>query len=559
MSLERIVSFQSWANDHPGDRLPSDRLDSQFDLHANAINALEQRIDKLLRADGKLNHGLITPESIPESLFDAIVLRILDEARAERRAAEQALAEIRYRQEDIWRRLEDAKVFVRETGRDFSRNLALLENVVAIQEDIDARLVPLTEAAERSTATLTESENTVTLTAAAAENWADVSMHWAEHMPDTLPANILATNAITGDHWSSRWWANQAAAAVGGFLFHYYLGPYPDPPLTLPNGQPVQPGMIYFDTDSGQMYVWNGSAWVSFNTPTAARTNALFYAATDGQTVFPLTVSDLYGRTVALDPTKNQGVVVFVNGARLTPTAGGFATGDYSLNLATSTITIAAPVSLNSIVGVDVLRDPLDMAVVGSVTTQKLKTFVFDGVATVFALLTAAGGAVSPIITSSIQLAIVVDGVVQEPGVDFTLSGGGTTVTFNEAPRADAKNFVVYYQPAVGSGSTTTVDWIDITGKPATFPPTLPIAQSGITNLVSDLAGKAPTVHTHTTAQVTGLDTALLGKEPSITAGASTLFWAGNKTWQKSFVQLTQAAYDALGTKDANTLYVVVG
>lgn len=33
--------------------------------------------------------------------------------------------------------------------------------------------------------------------------------------------------------------------------------------------------------------------------------------------------------------------------------------------------------------------------------------------------------------------------------------------------------------------------WDDIQGKPATFPPTLPIAQSGVTNLVSELALKA--------------------------------------------------------------------
>ena len=34
--------------------------------------------------------------------------------------------------------------------------------------------------------------------------------------------------------------------------------------------------------------------------------------------------------------------------------------------------------------------------------------------------------------------------------------------------------------------------WADITGTPATFPPTLPIAQSSVTNLVSDMALKAP-------------------------------------------------------------------
>ena len=40
---------------------------------------------------------------------------------------------------------------------------------------------------------------------------AQVSIEWAEHMPDTIPPNVLAVTAISGDHWSSRWWANKAA------------------------------------------------------------------------------------------------------------------------------------------------------------------------------------------------------------------------------------------------------------------------------------------------------------------------------------------------------------
>jgi hypothetical protein len=37
---------------------------------------------------------------------------------------------------------------------------------------------------------------------------------WAEYMPDELPADTLAGTGITGDHYSARWWANQAALTV---------------------------------------------------------------------------------------------------------------------------------------------------------------------------------------------------------------------------------------------------------------------------------------------------------------------------------------------------------
>ena len=39
---------------------------------------------------------------------------------------------------------------------------------------------------------------------ATSADYAQVSIEWAEHLPDTIPPNILATsNAISGEHWSS--------------------------------------------------------------------------------------------------------------------------------------------------------------------------------------------------------------------------------------------------------------------------------------------------------------------------------------------------------------------
>jgi hypothetical protein len=68
---------------------------------------------------------------------------------------------------------------------------------------------------------------------------------------------------------------------------------------------------------------------------------------------------------------------------------------------------------------------------------------------------------------------------------------------------AETANLFVWYEDSTsgqwviavnpgGVAQGTPTDWANITGKPATFPPTVPIAQSDVTTLTADLAAKAP-------------------------------------------------------------------
>lgn len=54
----------------------------------------------------------------------------------------------------------------------------------------------------------------VTATSTALETYVQLGQAWAEHMPGTIPPNLLSEMAVTGDHWSSRFWAHQAALVV---------------------------------------------------------------------------------------------------------------------------------------------------------------------------------------------------------------------------------------------------------------------------------------------------------------------------------------------------------
>lgn len=107
-------------------------------------------------------------------------------------------------------------------------------------------------------------------------DWAEVSAEWAEHMPDTIPPNILAVMGVTGDHWSSRWWAHRALEIVEnlgadtGFSRVYIGAAAPTAPA---------PGTLFWCSEDGQLYIFyqdlSSSQWVpATNQPAPAAVTA---------------------------------------------------------------------------------------------------------------------------------------------------------------------------------------------------------------------------------------------------------------------------------------------
>lgn len=72
---------------------------------------------------------------------------------------------------------------------------------------------------------------------------------------------------------------------------------------------------------------------------------------------------------------------------------------------------------------------------------------------------------------------------------DFATSWQNTAVSFPEAP-TDGQQYG--RQSAGWTVIVPNPTWTTLSGKPSTFPPTLPIAESDVTNLVTDLAAKLP-------------------------------------------------------------------
>lgn len=442
--VEKTFSFASWATDHPSDPVPGDRIDVQFDNHHKAIDALSKAVHRLVRADGKLNHDLLTPESLPKELAGEIAAKARQEIE---RHVQPLVANVTCLQAELEAAQLDLRATLAETKRRAAEASEQLQQVRALQADIDARTRSTVQAMTRAVqaqAQAFEDANWNQLQANTAEDWAKVSTVWAEFMDGnaTIPPNILASNSITGDHWSSRWWANRAASAFG-MLAWWYLGAYPGiPPSTpyTPTGQPIPPGGMYYDTDDERMFVWSGSEWLPLaQGPAAATTSSLYYPAVEGDTVFPMGVADIFGNTFSFDPAHPEGIHCFVNGVRLTPTY------DFTIDIPNSTITLLQPAFRADVVAIDVLTNRSQLAPTGTASTYLLAPIVPDGTAVLFSNLVTAVGAKPINVIHNTEVFVSVDGIQQSPGIDYNVTADD--ITFTQAPSADSKIFMIWFGP----------------------------------------------------------------------------------------------------------------
>lgn len=82
---------------------------------------------------------------------------------------------------------------------------------------------------------------------------------------------------------------------------------------------------------------------------------------------------------------------------------------------------------------------------------RKLDAFTFNGSTTSFTLLS--GGA-NVLAGDPTQLFISLNGVIQEPGVAYTLSNGGSQITFSSAPT----NGMAFFGVILGNTGAPTVE-----------------------------------------------------------------------------------------------------
>jgi hypothetical protein len=493
--LRRVFDFSDWQTNHPKDVPPGDMLDASFDAQDSKINEIIAYLGLIQGSDGRLKAGSVTKDALDpavaadlaqkamipvENLLNQVI-SAKNEAQAAKTAAQDAESSV-----------SSAKMAVEEATLELLP--AKSATLARIQDLHDRAASLLAEATLLNDELVTMDEDWQT-SRAEAEAWAESSRLWAEHMPNTLPDNALKIMDITGDHWSSRWWANYADNAFGR-LYDLYLGVFPDPPPTNLHGGPIAIGSIYYDSSLGAFFVWTGTEWVEMGEPRPAPTiqATLIYQAGASQTVFSTLTADLAGNSWGMNAIAPEPLGVHVNGLKKIKDVPG-ALGDYTVDAAASTVTFLAPVPASATVIIDVYVSNAAVSPAG-VNAWGLKDIDLDpvtglpgtqnGTTTVFTLK-AKNSAITVNVARSEELFVSVDGVPQEPGVAFTAVGD--QLTFTTAPEVDAYVFSVWYQanPNLDLGgdkyTKTEADgrFVNTTGDTMTGPlvlsgnPTLPL------------------------------------------------------------------------------------
>jgi len=445
------VSFADIARNNPRGPFPGDRLDAQIQNLIEAIRSTQQALKDIRADDGKLKANSVGQGQLATELkhtreeIDSVEARIVRSCDLAQQAASQIVTTVR-----------EASGFARDAESAAVSAAQFLTAVNAANELIESNTHKAINATSTVDTWATDSENWASYSQAhaeVAETNQEQAAAWAEYLagpvvnPAEAPAYIQSTPWGHGLYyqpvegglaglWSAKWWALQAMQYVGNWNF-YYLGAWAEPPfpgstnpetgVTTPN--PLAPGSFYYNTENGQLYIWDGTQWESPISLSPAYQDNFVYIATAGQTVF--TGPDRDGKIPIVTDNPSD---VHLNGIRLVPVT------DYTIDQPTSSLHLTVGATAGSIVQWDLLVETSQLAP-GAISVFKIQMSpVPDGVNRVFSMSYSNPtlGQQPTAANNVAEINISLDGIVQEPSVDFSVSNGHT-LTMSEAPLLNSR------------------------------------------------------------------------------------------------------------------------
>jgi hypothetical protein len=252
---DRAFSFTDWQVSNPTAPPPGDKLDAEFDRTNQAVEDQLTWTSASLNSDGSIRDGIIGENNLVPGLFDDLSEGVIDDVQPLVDTATNAAGAAQ---------ASASAAAASATSAAGANTAAQGANTAAQGAAGDARLSAANAQGANTAAQGAAGDARLSVAnaqgaSALAQDYADVTQAWAEHMPDTIPPNILAVMGISGDHWSSRWWANRAAQialTTGGLVTAS-----PAPPANPFDGQ------LWWDSVGTQLYIYyndgNSKQWVA--------------------------------------------------------------------------------------------------------------------------------------------------------------------------------------------------------------------------------------------------------------------------------------------------------
>ena len=241
------------------------------------------------------------------------------------------------------------------------------------------------------------------------------------------------------------------AATLYGQFNAIYHGALLAPPALHPTSvNNMCAGDMYFDLDKGYLMVWDGTQWLDPRQQAMASVtviDTITYTTnstnlTQGNTLAGPADNGILPFDVITDPTA---VRVYDNGILVTQGVGY----DYTVDMVGKAIVFNDPIAFGHTITVDVMVSPNQLRP-GGVEAKKLVNIElqFDGAKTDFDL--------GVTVNKAEELVISLDGVVQEPGVDYTFDTFIKQIRFLEPPKAGQRFWgISYASTGVASSSSS--------------------------------------------------------------------------------------------------------
>jgi hypothetical protein len=214
---EKIVAFNS------GAVAPHD-IGRQFDEHRRAVGNVIEFLRTVVRDDGVVKNGSVGAEQLAPKLPETLAKQATNAVEELLAHVRQSAAVVTEHMDEAQRLRDEMSALKIQLGQSVEALRRAGETMAQMSSEVQLRLAELEDqAATRSTALATGALGPnaggfygvdAQGASSTAQDYAQVSIEWAEHMPDPIPPNILAISAITGAHWSSRWWANRTAGLL---------------------------------------------------------------------------------------------------------------------------------------------------------------------------------------------------------------------------------------------------------------------------------------------------------------------------------------------------------